>query len=134
MRVLCVCAYVFPELTGGFLFYFQIIARQIPRISLGLSPGPLLFGPLLSYSGGPRRGPNPGSEYSFLRSHAPLLSGVPGLQLETSFRSMARALSAGLVACSMMIALTSACFLNSCPYRRYGRNVQCAPCGMLSKQ
>uniref|UniRef100_A0A7E4VMG0 GRANULINS domain-containing protein n=1 Tax=Panagrellus redivivus TaxID=6233 RepID=A0A7E4VMG0_PANRE len=23
----------------------------------------------------------------------------------------------------------SACFLNSCPYRRYGRNVKCAHCG-----
>ena len=29
----------------------------------------------------------------------------------------------------MVFTLSSSCFLNSCPYRRYGRALQCASCG-----
>lgn len=29
----------------------------------------------------------------------------------------------------LLVSMTSACFLNSCPYRRYGRTLRCGACG-----
>ncbi|WKY17048.1 hypothetical protein Q1695_001569 [Nippostrongylus brasiliensis] len=37
----------------------------------------------------------------------------------------------GLVTLIISVGLIDSCFLNSCPYRRYGRTLRCTSCGPL---
>lgn len=36
-----------------------------------------------------------------------------------------------LICSILLVQSVTGCYLNSCPYRRYGRNVRCAKCGKL---
>ncbi|CAJ0572063.1 unnamed protein product, partial [Mesorhabditis spiculigera] len=40
-----------------------------------------------------------------------------------------RQLNVYLLLLCLLVSTVHGCFLNSCPYRRYGRTVQCASCG-----